>query len=189
MGELAQQPQTGCSSSARSCVEPSPSCADLRLNQGECAHGARLKLKSRRPPKFLVAPVRDPPARRARTATGTPQRIEGRSVRDRTCEAAGRRSRCLDPDRQPLNTGWSALASSFASRVDVVALGLASPPSRGLPLMTRNPRLAGVSLERMKGLEPSTFCMARTVREVPGGARRGQSAFQSHLLRARNDTR
>jgi len=28
-----------------------------------------------------------------------------------------------------------------------------------------------VSEERMKGLEPSTFCMARTLRRVPGTAR------------------
>ena len=32
----------------------------------------------------------------------------------------------------------------------------------------KNPRLAGVSLKRMKGLEPSTFCMARRRREWTG---------------------
>ena len=30
---------------------------------------------------------------------------------------------------------------------------------------TKSPDYRGFSLERMKGLEPSTFCMARTVRE------------------------
>jgi hypothetical protein len=130
VGELAQQPQAGCSSSARSCVEPSPSCADLRLNQRRRRSRRSSETESRRHPKFLVAPLPDPPSRRARTETGTP-RLEGRSVRDRTREAAGPRSRCLEPDRQPLNTGWSALSSSFASRVDVVVLGLAvADPTR-----------------------------------------------------------
>ena len=46
----------------------------------------------------------------------------------------------------------------------------------------------GLNSERMKGLEPSTFCMAMTWRERTRGDRRRHFALLSGFLRVRNDT-